>query len=387
MTEKKLGIIADSDIDSLQGPRYFTHIILWTSVLFILIAFLWANYAVLDEVTTGQGKVIPSSQIQVIQNLEGGIIRKIFVREGEIVKKDQVLMQIDDTRFSASYKESLKKIDDLAIEVARLSAEINNKPFTLDEELKKANPILYEAELALYNSRIEELNQFKFSLKLAEKELNLTKPLVAKGAVSEVEVLRLERTVNELRGKITNFKSKALEQMNKASGELRALQEAHLAQKDRLTRTTIRSPVRGIIKQVKITTLGGVVQPGMDILEIVPLDDTLLIEAKVRPSDIGFIHPGQKAMVKLTAYDFSIYGGLEGKVEQISADTITDEDDESFYLIRVRTNKNFLGTKQKPLYIIPGMQASVDILTGRKSVLDYLLKPILKAKQRALRER
>jgi membrane fusion protein, adhesin transport system len=387
MTQKKLGIHADSNINSIQGPRVFSHVILWTATLFIIIAFFWSKYAILDEVTTGQGKVIPSSQIQVIQNLEGGIVRKIYVREGEIVKKNQVLMQIDDTRFAASYKEALKKIDDFEIEIARLNAEIENKPFIISDKLKKANLSLYKAEKALYDSRINEYKQLEFAKNLAERELKLTKPLVNKGAVSEVEVLRLQRTVNELNGKIYSFKSKTLEQLNKARGELNALKESYLAHRDRLVRTTVRSPVKGIIKQIKINTVGGVVQPGMDILEIVPLDDTLLIEAKIRPSDIGFIHPGQKTMVKLTAYDFSIYGGLEGKVEQISADTITNEKDESFYIIRVRTKKNYLGTKQKPLYIIPGMLSSVDILTGRKSVLDYLLKPILKAKQAALRER
>ena len=387
MIEKKLGIHADSSIKSIQGPRIFSHVILWTATAFILIAIIWAKYAILDEVTTGQGKVIPSSQLQVIQNLEGGIVRKIYVREGEIVKKNQILMQIDDTRFAASYKEALKKLDDYEIEIARLTAEIDGKAFIISEKLKKANPSLYNSEKALYDSRVNELKQLEYARNLALKELKLTKPLVNKGAVSEVEVLRLERTVNELNGKIYSFKSKTLEQLNKSRGELNALKESYLAHQDRLIRTTVRSPVKGIIKQIKINTLGGVVQPGMDILEIVPLDDTLLIEAKIRPSDIGFIHPGQKAIVKLTAYDFSIYGGLEGKVEQISADTITNEKDESFYLIRVRTNKNYLGTKAKPLYIIPGMLSTVDILTGRKSVLDYLLKPILKARQTALRER
>lgn len=385
--KNNLGILEDSSPDTLRGPRVFTHIILWSVVFFIIVFLLWAKNAILDEVTTGQGKVIPSSQIQVIQNLEGGIVQKMLVRDGQIVEKGEVLMLIDDTRFSATYKEALKKIADYEIEILRLQAEIDEKKFTLSTELTKANPGLVAAEQALHESRKLELNQLKQGLHFAQKELTMTKPLVAKGAVSEVEVLRLARTVNELASKIISFKSKTLEQLNKAKGDLAALKESSLADKDRLLRTTVRSPVKGIVKQVKINTIGGVVQPGMDILEIVPLNDTLLIEAKIRPSDIGFIHAGQKAMVKLTAYDFSIYGGLEGKVEQISADTISNEKDEAFYVIRVRTDKNYLGTKKKPLFIIPGMLASVDILTGHKSVLDYLLKPILKAKQTALRER
>ncbi|MBL7479227.1 HlyD family type I secretion periplasmic adaptor subunit [Legionella bononiensis] len=370
--------------------RAFAHIILWTSAVFILVAIIWANYAILDEVTTGEGKVIPSSEIQVIQNLEGGIIQKIFVKEGEIVKKDQILMQIDNTRFMSSYAEAEKKIDALKLEIIRINAEISQTEPAFPEDLKKSYPSLVKDQQSLYESRMRELVQLIKSLELAQKELDMTRPLLKNGSVSEVEVIRLDRTVNEIKGNIDKFKSDELDKLNKARGDLSALIEANKADKDRLTRTTVRSPVYGIIKQIKTTTIGGVVQPGSDIIEVVPLDDTLLIEAKIRPADIGFIHPGQKAVVKITAYDFSIYGGLEGEVEQISADTIIDENDkknESYYVIRVRTYKNHLGTAQKPLPIIPGMLATVDILTGKKSVLEYILKPIIKAKHSALRER
>ncbi|HCJ1062737.1 TPA: HlyD family type I secretion periplasmic adaptor subunit [Legionella pneumophila] len=374
-----------------HSSKTFTHIILWTSLLFFIVAIIWANYAILDEVTTGQGKVIPSSEVQVIQNLEGGIIQNIFVKEGQIVKKDQILMQIDNTRFMASYAEAEKKIDALEIEIIRLNAEISDTKPVFPDKFIKTYPHLVQDQLSLYESRMRELNQLKKSLELAQKELDLTRPLLKGGSVSEVEVIRLERSVSEIKGNIEKFKSEELDKLNKARTELFALVEANKADKDRLTRTTVRSPVYGIVKQIKTTTIGGVVQPGSDLLEIVPLDDTLLIEAKIRPSDIGFIHPGQKAMVKITAYDFSIYGGLEGVVEHISADTIidekTDKKKESYYIVKVRTEKNYLGTEKKPLPIIPGMQATVDILTGQKSVLQYLLKPILKAKQSALRER
>ncbi|TIE32764.1 HlyD family type I secretion periplasmic adaptor subunit [Legionella pneumophila] len=374
-----------------HSSKTFTHIILWTSLLFFIVAIIWANYAILDEVTTGQGKVIPSSEVQVIQNLEGGIIQNIFVKEGQIVKKDQILMQIDNTRFMASYAEAEKKIDALEIEVIRLNAQISKTKPVFPEKFTKSYPHLVQDQLSLYESRMRELNQLETALELAQKELNLTRPLLKGGSVSEVEVIRLERTVSEIKGNIEKFKSEELDKLNKARTELFALIEANKADKDRLTRTTVRSPVYGIVKQIKTKTIGGVVQPGSDLLEIVPLDDTLLIEAKIRPSDIGFIHPGQKAMVKITAYDFSIYGGLEGVVEHISADTIideqTDKKEESYYIVKVRTEKNYLGTEKKPLPIIPGMQATVDILTGQKSVLQYLLKPIIKAKQSALRER
>jgi adhesin transport system membrane fusion protein len=370
--------------------RTFAHIILWTTALFIFVAVIWANFAILDEVTTGDGKVVPSRDIQVIQNLEGGIVQNILVKEGEIVKKNQILMQIDNTRFMSSYAEAEKKIDVLKIEIIRLTALLNNQKPEFPAEFVKNHPLLIQNELSLYNSKSKELSELKSSLALAQKELDLTRPLLKSGSVSEVEVIRLERTVNEIEGSIEKFTSEQLDKLNKARGDLSALIEANKADKDRLNRTTVKSPVYGIVKQIKVNTIGGVVQPGSDLIEIVPLDDTLLIEAKIKPSNIGFIHPGQKAMVKISAYDFSIYGGLEGVVEQISADTIVDETDkqkESYYIVKVRTKKNHLGTTENPLPIIPGMLATVDILTGEKSVLQYLLKPIIKAKQSALRER
>lgn len=377
-------------MSKIHKSQTFTHVILWASLLFIIVAILWANYAVLDEVTSGEGKVIPSSEVQVIQNLEGGIIKNIYVKEGDIVKKNQVLMQIDNTRYMSSFSEAERKIDVLKLEISRITAEMNDTPLVYPEDIQKKYPNLIKDQQSLYDSKMRELKQLQLSLDLAVKELDMTRPLLKNGSVSEVEVLRLERTVNDIKGTIDKFKSDELDKLNKARGDLSAQVEANKADEDRLTRTTVRSPVYGVVKQIKTTTIGGVVQPGNDIIEIVPLDDTLLIEAKIRPSDIGFIHPKQKAMVKITAYDFSIYGGLEGEVEQISADTIVDEQDnkkESYYMIRVRTYKNHLGTAQKPLPIIPGMQATVDILTGKKSVLEYLLKPIIKAKHTALRER
>ncbi len=390
MTNQKLGILTDSSPDTIKETTIFSHLILWSIVLGLFICFIWAKYAILDEVTAGQGKVIPSGQIQVIQNLEGGVVQEIFVKQGNIVKKNQILMRIDDTLFSSKFNESQKKLDDLEIELVRLQAEIDNQPLVFDKQLEKNNASLVAAEIGVYFSRKRERGQLQKDVDLATRELNLTKPLVDKGAASPVEVLRLERTVSELQGKLDAFQSKTLERFNEAKGQYIGLKAEIQADENRLTRTTIRSPVNGVIKQLKINTVGGVIKPGMDIIEIVPLDDTLLIEAKIKPSDIGFIHPNQKVLVKISAYDFSIYGGLEGNVEQISADTIIDENDkkgESYYLVLVRTKKNHLGTKEKPLYIIAGMQTTVDILTGRKSVLDYILKPILKTKQSALRER
>lgn len=381
------GFTADMSLNTLEKPAKSSHIILFAVTAFFIVAIIWAKLAVLDEVTRGKGKVIPSSQIQVIQNLEGGIIEEIKVKEGQVVQKDQVLMILDDTRFQSSYAEAQVRQAILELKIARLDAEVDGKPFNIPAHIKKEFPIRSKHAYMHHESRLQEIAQMQKSYQLALKELELTKPLVAKGAASEVEVLRQERQVNDLLNAIHNFKSTALGELNTARSELAGLKQSSLALYDRVNRTVIKSPVKGIVKQIKINTIGGVIQPGMDLLEIVPLDDTLLIEAKIRPQDIGFLHPNQKANVKITAYDYSIYGGLEGIVEQISADTITDEKDESYYLIRVRTSKNFLGNEDKSLPIIPGMAANVDILTGHKSVMDYLLKPILKARQNAMRER
>ena len=388
MKKGPLGILDDSSPETLKETSVFSHFILWTITICLIIGFIWAKYAILDEVTTGIGKVIPSSQIQVIQNLEGGIVENIYVKEGDIVKKGQILLRFNNTLFLSKFNEKLQHLKDLRIELIRLKAEINGEELKYSQRLHHENPELVVAEIASYRARRKEVEQMQRDIDLANEELSLTKPLVKKGAASPVEVLRLERTVSELEGKLNAYNSKTVHRFNEAKGEYLGLKEDIRADRYRLSRTTVRSPVNGVIKQLKINTVGGVLKPGMDILDIVPLDDTLLVEAKIRPSDIGFIHPAQK--VKISAYDFSIYGGLEGVVERISADTISEETDgkkESYYLVLVRTEKNHLGTEKKPLYIIAGMQTTVNILTGRKSVLDYILKPILKAKHNALRER
>lgn len=389
--EKKMDpadkFMADTNAENAQSAGIFSHLALWIALLFIVIGITWANFAVLDEVTVGEGKVIPASQVQVIQNLEGGIVKKIFVHEGNLVKAGQPLMQLDNTRFDSDYEQAQSKSISLMIKIARLSAVIENKPFVIPKELEAQSPDLAAHENQLYISQEAEQKQLDEAYALNKKEYSLTKPLVAKGAASDVEVLRVEHAMSESQQQIDGFLSKALQELNTAKADLL---EAHAALgevKDRLKRTEILSPVKGIVKQIKITTVGGVSQPGMELMEIVPVEDSLLVEAQIKPKDIGFLHIGQEAMVKITAFDFSIYGGLPGKVEEISADSITNQKGDSYYITRIRTQKNYLRTKEKPLYIIPGMMATVHILTGRKSVLDYLLKPILKMRQEALRER
>jgi adhesin transport system membrane fusion protein len=429
-----------TDIKSVNqsGVPLYSHILLWVTLCFVVIAIIWANFAMLDEVTRGSGKTIPSSYIQVVQNLEGGILADILVKEGELVEKGQALLKLKEVRFSSSFNETKLKYYELLSKVARLTAEINKTELVVPEEVMEKTPNIASNSKQLLESRQHELNvnkrileeqirqkkqdlieiksrsnQLTRSYKLLKEELDISKPLVAEGAMSKVEILRLQRSVNDLKGELTSaklsmprlesfideakgklseleirFRTKAIEELNQAKAELGRTTESVMALEDRVTRTRVLSPVKGTIKRLKVTTIGGVVQPGMDLVEIVPFEDQLLIEAEVRPADIAFLHPGLKAMVKLTAYDYSIYGGLEAELEHISADTITNkEDDKSYYLIRLRTNKNYLEKKGERLNIIAGMTADVDILTGKKSVLDYLLKPILKAKQRALRER
>jgi adhesin transport system membrane fusion protein len=430
--------ITDVNAVNLYGVSFNSHLILWLSFTFVVIALLWANFAELDEVTRGSGKIIPSSHIQVIQNLEGGILSEVLVKEGELVEKGQSLMQLDEIRFASSFKETKLKYYELLANTARLTAETSDRPLSIPQEVVENTPDLAEHAKQLYQSRKAELeattsilqqqvrqkeqelvelkskeNQISRSLQLLQKELDLSEPLVAQGAMSEVEMLRLRRSANDLNGELSSaklsipriqayldenknklaeqrirFKTEALKELNEAKAELDRTSESASALKDRVNRTRIVSPVKGTVKQLKITTIGGVIQPGMDLIEIVPIEDQLLVEAEIRPADIAFLRPGQDAMVKLTAYDFSIYGGLEAKLEHISADTIINEEDKkSYFVIRLRTNKNYLEKNGEKLSIITGMNADVDILTGKKSVLDYLLKPILKARQRALRER
>ncbi|WP_275099497.1 HlyD family type I secretion periplasmic adaptor subunit [Sedimenticola hydrogenitrophicus] len=412
-------------------------LILWIAVLFILVALVWADWAELDEVTQGIGQVIPSSQVQVVQNLEGGIVAALLVAEGQKVEKGQILLQIDDTRFASSLRETRTQYLALKAKAARLQAEAELSEFVPPPEVLAESPRLAQQEQSLYRARRSELDnnrsilkeqtaqrgqelaelaakrsQLRRSLNLVRRELTMTRPLVKAGAISEVEVLRLEREVNELAGQLESttlsipriqstldeshrkleelelrFKSKAREEWSEVSAELSSLTASSVALEDRVQRTAVRSPVRGTIKQLMVNTVGGVVQPGMELVEIVPLEDSLLVEAKVRPEDIGFLRPGQKTVVKFSAFDFAIFGGLQGQLEHISADTIKDEEGKSYYLVRVRTEHNQLGNEINPLNIIPGMQAEVDILTGKKSVLSYLLKPVLRAKERALRER
>lgn len=419
-----------------KAPRS-SRITLWTCFAFFIALIVWASFAEVDEVTRGEGKAIPSSRLQKVQNLEGGIVSEVFVHEGQIVEAGQPLLRLDDTRFQSNVGESEADRNALIARISRLQAQIDDKPLEISPEIERDAPGIVSGERELYNTQRarfrseisgleEQLTQkrqelldfeakkvqYRNSLGLLQQEVRMSEPLVAAGAISKVEVLRLRRSEVETRGQLDSvilsipraqsaikeieskiaeakgrYRSDALAELNEARTNLSKTEASGKAIEDRVNRTLVTSPVRGVVQQLLVTTIGGVIQPGSELVEIVPLDDSLLVEAKVRPQDIAFLHPGQKAMVKFTAYDYTIYGGLKGSLEHISADTITDKEGRSFYQIRLRTERNHLGSEEKPLLIIPGMVVSVDIMTGRKTVLSYLLKPILRAKAEALRER
>ncbi len=418
------------------SPAKFNVLLIIIGIVFVSLT-IWASFAKLDERTRGLGKVIPYRQIQVVQNLEGGIIKEILVSEGEAVKKGQIIVTIDDTGAGSSFAESTSMVNELRARAVRLRAEANIKPFNFDLTSVEEMAGLIEKEKRLYETNLrrkanekavleQRLNQREIELsearlniqmlakstRMIEREIELTKPLYHKGLISELEYIQLKqknldkkheyavskKSAETLSSKITEAKNQiqesenrywgeAQKEYNKVMADMQRLEKTQVAIQDRVERTNVRSPVNGTVNQLLINTVGGVVKPGMDIIEIVPSEERLLVEAKIKPSDIAFLYPGLKAVVKLTAYDFAIYGGLDGVVKHISADTITDESREEFYLVRIETEQNYLGTETNMKKIIVGMTAQVDIITGKKTIMQYLMKPLLRAKENALREK
>jgi len=424
---------ADDLISAARTRR--SQLIVRATALVVLLLAVWASLAQVDEVTRGEARVVAARQLQLVQSLDGGVVSAILVREGEVVESGQLLLKIDETRASSGARESAAQGFALQARLARLRAVAEGSPFEppaagadadqrriVEEERR-----LYEmrkaelgATLAIGRQqraqREQELHEMRSrrvaaerGLELSQQELARTRPLLASGAVSEVDIIKLERDLSRSRGEAEQaaaqilrvqaaiveaqrklqetelaFRNEARKEMAEVLGRLNALSEGAVALADKVDKSQIRSPVRGRVQRLLANTVGGVVQPGKDLVEIVPLDDLLVLEAKVHPRDIAFIHPGQDATVKFTAYDFSIYGGMDAKVENISPDSVVDDRGNAYYLVRVRTLQPSLGAQ---LPIIPGMTAEVDVLTGKKSVMSYLLKPVLKAKQQALSER
>jgi adhesin transport system membrane fusion protein len=419
-----------------SGAR-LAYIMSITTAICIVLFIIWAQFAVLDEVTKGEASVIPSTHTQLIQSLEGGVVSEILVREGDVVEPDQVLVKIDNLSAETNVKERQARYDYLRGMSVRLQAEINGTALTFPDDLKKSAPEVITDQINQYNARRSQqsaevsvlesqtsqkggeekemqarLSQLRANLALKQQELDMRTPLVAQGAMSKVELLRVQGEVTDMKGEINTietaipraksaigeasqriaesrakFKADAQQELAASQAEMSSLSQILTAGNDKVKHTQLRSPVKGTVKQIKINTIGGVIKPGEDVMDIVPLDDTLQFEAKIPPKDIAFIRPGQNAIVKVSAYDYSIFGGLHGTVEGISADTIQNEKGDSFYRVTIRTKETVMVHNGKSMPIIPGMTASVQIQTGRKSVLAYLLKPIMKARQEALRER
>ncbi|OEF09735.1 HlyD family type I secretion periplasmic adaptor subunit [Vibrio genomosp. F10] len=455
LSPTELDYVDDKTAALLLNTPSSARVMLWVMILFFIVAIAWASWAEIDKVTVGQGKVVPSSQVQVIQNLEGGLVKQILVQEGDFVEKGQQLLLIDDTRFRSDFREREQQVSNLTASVFQLAASISSvvvkDEFNLDNwqtnvtinygqlvfppALAESKPELVARQKAEYRqdlnnlrnqisvidqqvsqklqdlvetqARIKNLRQ---SYDFANKELEITRPLAEEGVVPRIELLKLQRQVNDTQRELTSselkvpilrsairesmlsrinaaqdFRSEQQEKLNEAQDRLSSMTESQIGLEDRVNRTVVVSPVTGTVKTLYVNTVGGVIQPGMDIVEIVPTEDTLLVEAQIAPQDIAFLRPDLTAIVKFSAYDFTKYGGLEGSLEHISADTTQDEEGKSFYLVRIRTNQKGLGTDDT-LPIIPGMTASVDIITGKRTVMNYLLKPILSAQQNALKE-
>jgi adhesin transport system membrane fusion protein len=435
---------SDTDLAYMQSlsaavvERSPKHLLLIVSLIasVVLVALIWMSWAEIDVVVRGNGKVIPARQLQLIQSLEGGIVSEILVKEGDIVDKTQPLIKISDVAFSSSFEENRLMYYELRAKSARLQAEADTGEFIRDAELEAEAPEILNSEASLFESNRQQLRetfsiyeeqvsqqqstleeaqskqrQLSKSLKLLQQEVKIKEPLVKRRILSEVEYLQLQQREAEVEGELEgvglsirrirstveegkrkleqvrlDFSNKAKRELNEVMSEISRIAESQTNLEDRVSRTTMRSPVKGVVQRLYVNTIGGVVAPGSEIMEIVPMDEVLLVEVRIKPADIAYIIEGQKARLKFTAYDFAIYGSLKGSVFFVSADTITDSEGMSYYLARVRPEKAYLGEKSQPLPIKVGMATEADIITSKKTILEYLLKPINRGLERALQE-
>ncbi len=437
LTDEDIEFVSSLSQAALEKPTFKSQIIVWV-VLALLVTFIfWAKNTELDKIIRGEGTVVPSGQVRIIQNFEGGIVDEILVRSGDSVTYNQLLLKLDNTQFASRFGEAQDQESDLFAQSVRLRAEAFNEPFNYDKStsdserlaaLKREEQLFHNRKRQLKTSQnvfderiIQNRNQLKEarsqvehlgrSLSLLEQEIGFMKDGVRQGYASQVDLLKLQRESNEIQTQIMStehsiprlqsliaearnkrtedkqaFQNEANQRLNEVLAQLEQIASSKIALADKVKRTKIRSPVNGIISELLVNTLGEVVKPGSDIVKIVPKDDTLVIKTKILPADIGFIFPGLKAKVKFTAYDFAVFGGLDGTVERISANTQTDADGNSFFIAQIKTQRNYLGTEDRPLVLLPGMVATVDVIVGKHSVMDYLVKPILRTKELALRE-
>lgn len=387
-----LDFIAESKMVVQEDAPANVKASLYFIIIVIICSVVYAANADIDITVNANGKVVPTSHIQVVQNLEGGIISNIRVKEGNIVKQGQTLVEMDDTRFKSEYNEKLAKLNALQSEIYRLRAESEGKDkIDFPEEFSRKNKKIVEhANIIFHKNRAsleKNLAVLKQSYNLAKKEYDIVRPLARQGVMSDLELIRLEREVNTFKGKITemeeNVRNVAREEMNKMKNELHIVQEQITASRDRMIRTEVKSPVDGIVNKLHITSIGEVITPDEKILEIVPLDDKLSIQLKIQPADIGFIKKNQKVSVKISAYDYAIYGDVKGKVKRISSDSIKNEKGEEFYHVIVEAEKNYIGKPEDSLTILPGMTVTGSITTTKRSILSYFLKPLFKIKEEA----
>ncbi|MEL0640647.1 HlyD family type I secretion periplasmic adaptor subunit [Pseudoalteromonas aliena] len=426
--------VVDAQWEKMQQEPASARFLLYLICITFIALIIWAGFAELDEVARGEGRVIPSNKLQLVQSYDGGMVEKINIREGQIVEEGDVLIKIDPTRFISSFRENQSKVQSLTAKVARLQALTRKEDLVFPDKLVKEVPKAVAHERSIYLSNRQELEQqvaihtrqleqrrqdyieakaalqqHTSALRLTNRELKVTRPLLRTGAVSDIDIIRLEReivdingdinrtravinrslsSINEAKNKVTEVELAMINRWNNELSEallrLESIKQTESGLADKVTQTEIKSPVKGTIQRLLVNTVGGILQPGSDVLEIVPLDDQLVVEAKIPPKDIAFLRPGQPAMIKFSAYDFAVYGGLEAEVLHISADTITDDRENTFYLVQLKTTRNNFSAE---LTIIPGMTTQVDIITGKKTILEYLLKPLLRATSQAMTER
>ncbi|WP_418185526.1 HlyD family type I secretion periplasmic adaptor subunit [Aliarcobacter vitoriensis] len=412
----------------------------WVLISFCVTMFLfivWAAFAEIDEIARGTGKVVPSGQNQIVQNLEGGIVQEILVKEGDTVERDEILIRISNEKGTSTAMSNELKSYYLQAQIQRLNAELSRIPFEYkkgdnqelnefldnENELYITNQKQLESKISILKEQIKQkendlkdaqqtISHMKFSVNAISKEVSMTKPMVERGIRSQVDFLKLQREESDAKNKLQSVTlsvdkitseiaelnrkidetnevndAQVREKLNEAVNQLKDVEANKLASSDQVARTVVKSPSNGIVQKLHINTIGGSIKPAQDLLEIVPTDHKLIVEVKILPKDIAFIYQGQKAIVKFSAFDFSIFGGLDGHVINISPDTVVEKDEKTFYIVRIETEKNYIGEGDKQKHIIPGMIADVDILTGKKTVLDYILKPILKTKTYTMTER
>ena len=379
-------------------PSVVSFLLLNAILITIGILVVWSAFSYVDEVTHAEGRIIPSSRMQIVQNMEGGIVRSINVKQGDVVEKDDVVLQMESVQYSSELDSKKQQVMSLMAKQARLQAEVNDQSLQFTKEFSAMASQYVQTEMSEFDSRRRRLNAdvnlLESQLNSGQQELEIVKKMTERGLEPQIELVRTQARVDELRNKIESmkrqFKSESATELSRVVLELNPLRQTLPAFADKLNRTQVKAPLKGVVNRVMVNTVGGVIKPGEPIVEIVPFDDTLVVEAQIRPQDIGFIHLGQSANVKITAYDYSIFGSLKGKITNISPDSVSKEEHGQvmyYYVARIETSAKVIQSLEKNLPIIPGMQAQVDIITGNKSVLSYLLKPLIGVKENAFRER